>query len=159
MFRKYPKKKKASKDGKRRTLEEMTPSELVEILDTEFSFNLRAGQAAKQGHPYIVCYTCGKGDLWNSSKMHCGHFIGRKFYGTRWSRDNTRIQCWNCNCNNEGNKPVYALRLLAEGVDLEVLQNKADFQGQKKYPNDEMIRWIKEYRAENAKIRKAILGF
>jgi len=142
----------------KRKLEDMDFWDLVKILDVEFSYNLRAGKAARQGHPWITCYTCGKRDLWNSGKMHCGHFIGREYFGTRWDARNTRVQCVTCNSFHEGEKAKYAERLEQEGVDLKSLRLLAEIHGRVHPPKESLLAWIKEYRAYNKHLAREIKG-
>jgi len=150
-------KPKASKPKEgRRTLEQMTYWDLIHILDAEYSFNLRAGMAAKLGTPWISCYTCGSIDHWKN--MDCGHYHQRELMGVRFDTRNTRIQCHKCNRFSEGLKATYSTRLLDEiGLESMVaLQQLADYWGKTHHATSNLIAWIKEYRAENARIRKEV---
>ncbi len=151
-------KPKAKKEPgtKRRKLEEMDYWSLVKILDGEHSYQLRAGAAEKAGTPYVRCYTCDKIDHYKN--MDCGHWQGRRYTGTRFDWRNTRIQCTTCNSFNEGRKDVFEANLKRDGVDTAAVKQLAEFFGQTHFACEELIGWIKEYRVENARIRKAIAG-
>src|SRR3990167_4584627 len=64
---------------------------------------------------YVQCYTCPKRELWNSGKIHAGHFMHGDNPGT-WTNDkNVKPQCgFVCNISKSGNREVYALRLELE---------------------------------------------
>lgn len=152
-----PKPKKPRPDGApKRELPDMDFWDLVHILDREFSFYVRAGQAASQGHPFVKCSTCDRHDHWKS--MDFGHFHQREFFGVRWDLRNGGIQCPTCNRHKEGMKAEMATRLAESGVDLKALQTLKDMWGRTHPSKEDLLRWIREYRAENAKIRKAIKG-
>ena len=155
-FRNRKPKTKASEPSKRRKLDEMDFWSLVKILDAEFIFNLRAGKAARQGHPFVKCYTCGAQDHWKN--MDCGHYVGREYFGVRWDARNTRIQCTKCNCFAEGEKAKYRINLEQEGVNVNSVTDLADFYGKTHPPIESLMGWIKEYREENAVIRNKIKG-
>ena len=62
---------------------------IVKKLDTVFSQYIRLRYADN----YIVeCYTCGIKNHYK--KMHCGHFMSRKHYSTRWDELNCQVQCY-----------------------------------------------------------------
>lgn len=157
-MKRSPKKAKepGEKPAKRRKLEEMDFSDLVKVLDAEHSYHVRAGLALKQGHPWIKCYTCGKIDHWK--RMDCGHWISRRKYGVRWDFRNTRPQCTTCNSYNEGEKDRFQAHLERDGVNVKAVRDLADMWGEAHPPKEMLLKWIKEYRVESARIRKEIAG-
>ena len=82
---------------------------LVKKLDTVFSKYVRALYSTDG---MVECYTC------NCTKpipeMHCGHFMSRRHYATRWEVDNCRPQCVSCNMFNQGQQYIFGKRLEAE---------------------------------------------
>lgn len=66
------------------------------------------------------CYTCGK--QLPIKELDCGHFISRRFIGTRFDLDNVRPQCRFCNRNLHGNLDVYEVKLRRE-LGLEKFDN------------------------------------
>ena len=140
----------------KRKLEDMDFWSLIHILDAEYSFNLRAGTAAAQGHPFVKCYTCGKQDHWKDTD--CGHYEQREMMGTRYDVRNTRIQCHTCNRMNEGRKAVFGDRLRNDGIDVDSVRTLAAMWGKTRPPLETLIEQIKSYRAENKRIRERIKG-
>jgi len=96
-----------------------TKSKLVKKLDVVYSQYIRRKEADKRG--MVKCYTCGKVGHWKNGGMQCGHFMSRKFYSTRWSEDNTKVQCLGCNMYRSGEQYLFARHL-----DEEYGKGKAD---------------------------------
>lgn len=61
---------------------------------------------------YVVCYTCGKKDLWK--KMHAGHGIGGRNNAVLFDKRLVRPQCVGCNIFAGGRYQVFMPKLLAE---------------------------------------------
>jgi hypothetical protein len=152
----YKKPKKTRQPLGKRTLSEFSFWELVSALDREFSFFVRAGRAARQGHPYVSCITCGKTDHWKN--MDFGHYFQREFFGVRWDVRNGGIQWRACNRFQEGRKAEMGLRLSESGVNLVELENLKDIWGLKHPDREYLIQQIQEFRKKNAEIKKAIKG-
>ncbi|MCP4394579.1 MAG: recombinase [Alphaproteobacteria bacterium] len=87
-----------------------TYKQLIKDLDKVYSIYIRKKGADSEGQ--VKCYTCDKVKHWKS--MDCGHYISRRKLSTRYSEKNTKPQCKGCNVFQEGNKPVFALRLQKE---------------------------------------------
>ena len=122
---KYRKIRKVSK----KVLEKMDKKESVKQLqndlDDVFSTYIRQKGMDEKG--FNFCYTCGKHDHWK--KLQNGHYISRKYNGTRWEENNCRPQCVKCNIFSEGNKPAFARKFLKEFGEsyldeLEILKNR-----------------------------------
>ncbi len=85
---------------------------LINDLDFCFSRIVRMSAAVADKYANCVCYTCGIGKHW--SMQQCGHFIKRANTELRWDFRNARVQCKNCNENQDGNMEVYEKRLNEE---------------------------------------------
>lgn len=85
-------------------------SYLIEDLDIVFSQYIRQKYANNDGR--VNCYTCSWNGHWKQSE--CGHYIKRGHYGLRWDDRNARPQCHECNCEKNGNKPIYTQTLELE---------------------------------------------
>lgn len=72
------------------------------------------------------CISCGQ--LKPYEQLDCGHFIGRQYFGTRWSDVNCQTQCRFCNRFNEGEKDKFAAALIkkygADVIDRLLVQKK-----------------------------------
>ncbi len=44
--------------------------------------------------------------------MHCGHFISRRVFATRWDEINCQVQSVAENIYNQGNAPVFAQKII-----------------------------------------------
>lgn len=63
----------------------------------------------------LRCYTCGKPLRANTSDCQLGHFLSRGAYpGLTFHPDNSRLQCFRCNCLLHGNTIEFRERLIAE---------------------------------------------
>lgn len=151
--------KKIFENGKprRRKLEEMDFSDLVGILDKEFSFWVRACHANEDGTA-VACYTCRR--YYPINQIDAGHYMSRKYYGTRWDPRNVKPQCQSENRFDDGVKDIFKERLIQEYGEQEVekLRAYALYYGQAHPPREELIEQIKKYRAINAGIRKRMRG-
>ncbi len=75
---------------------------LVKDLDTWFSRWVRLRDGGR-------CFTCGRVD--DVRRMHCGHFISRRYLSTRWDPQNCHCQCCACNSFFGGQPSQYAINL------------------------------------------------
>jgi hypothetical protein len=73
-----------------------------------FSIFIRLRDADKNG--ICKCFTCNKRRPWK--EMHCGHGLGRQFWGTKYSEINNHAQCVQCNSFEEGKKEIYKQKVL-----------------------------------------------
>ena len=80
---------------------------LIKKLDKIFSAYIRQRDADKKG--YCTCCTCGK--KLPITQIHCGHFMSRRHYSTRWDPENCAAQCCGCNTFNQGEQYKFALFL------------------------------------------------
>ena len=63
----------------------------------------------------LFCYTCDKPLKLNSSDTHLGHFLSRGAYpGLTFHPDNSRPQCYRCNCHLHGATIEFRTRLICE---------------------------------------------
>jgi len=115
---------------------------IVKKLDTVFSQYVRLRYA----DDYIVeCYTCGIKNHYK--KMHCGHFMSRKHYSTRWDELNCQVQCYKCNIHGYGEQFRFGQRLNKEyGNDTaDILESKC--RNVEKFSNPELIEKTKYYES------------
>lgn len=90
----------------------LTRKNIVKKLDTVFSEYIRRKYADRQG--YVKCYTCDKKAYWRGEGIQNGHFISRASRALRWSEDNCRPQCYQCNCMRYGQNYLFAMNLNKE---------------------------------------------
>jgi hypothetical protein len=88
---------------------------LYKILDRWFSIYIRLKYSFEGA---CKCVTCGTIRFY-TNKIHCGHYIGRQYWPSRWSETNCRPQCEDCNSYNEGKKDIFEKHLIKEyGADV-----------------------------------------
>lgn len=74
----------------------------------------------------LICYTCDSNLQLNTSNCQLGHYLSRGAYpGLTFHPNNSRVQCYRCNCHLHGNTIEFRERLIkeigfAEVTDLEV---------------------------------------
>ncbi len=69
------------------------------LADKLFSEWIRRRRADVNG--FAMCITCGLRKHWK--QLTCGHFMKRRFLGTRFNDKNCEAQCWTCNPESESN--------------------------------------------------------
>jgi hypothetical protein len=63
----------------------------------------------------LQCYTCDATLQLHSSNTHLGHYLSRGAYpGLTFHPENSRIQCYRCNCHLHGATPEFRERLIKE---------------------------------------------
>jgi 5-methylcytosine-specific restriction endonuclease McrA len=110
-------------------------------LDKVFSLYIRL-RDSKDG--YGNCCTCGKRIHYKEG--HCGHFISRRHYGTRWNEYNCALQCVKCNLFDQGRQydfSLYIRRKHGEEVLEEILQRSKETV---KFTKSDYEQMIKEYK-------------
>lgn len=80
---------------------------LIRKLDKLFSEYIRKRDTDVNG--YGLCCTCAKRIHYKEG--HCGHFMSRRHYATRWDPENVNLQCVSCNSFNSGEQYKFALFL------------------------------------------------
>jgi hypothetical protein len=152
-------KRKVNAEGKtvRRKLEEMDFNELVEILDKEFSYWVRASHSNEDGTA-VACYTCGHYHPIND--IDAGHFISRSNYGLRWDPRNVKPQCKSENRFKNGVHDVFRARLVEQygKEEVEKMEAYAAFYGKVRPPKEWLLEEIKSYRKRNAIFRERKRG-
>jgi len=116
-------------------------STLMKMADSIYSIYIRRKYST---NGYVRCFTCDKVHL--VEEMHCGHFVGRGHHSTRFMEENTHPQCRYCNVFCEGQKDVYAIRLMEKyGQDilqkLNIEKNKI-----KKFTPEELKEIYEKYK-------------
>jgi hypothetical protein len=93
---------KAARSRKKRA---PTLAGLVKALDGVFSEFIRRRDADR--HTGLTwCRTCGASGRWQD--FDCGHWIKRRFLGTRWREENCNTQCGTCNGVRRGAEHEHA---------------------------------------------------
>ena len=86
----------------------MRRKDLVKKADQLFSKYIRNKYASNGA---VSCITCGKTD--SVARMDAGHYIDRRWTGTRWNEKNVHPQCQHCNRFLDGNIEKYREKLLS----------------------------------------------
>jgi len=84
-----------------------TRKTLIRKLDKLFSEYIRKRDTDANG--YGLCCTCSKKIHYKEG--HCGHFMSRRHYKTRWDPENVNLQCAGCNTFRGGEQYKFALFL------------------------------------------------
>lgn len=100
---------KHKKHKKSRNNTMMDRKALIHDLDKIVSEMVRK-KGAKDG--INTCYTCGRRLHWKN--LDCGHYISRRYIGTRFDFENMRPQCRVCNRELHGNLETYDKKLRKE---------------------------------------------
>lgn len=112
--RKTPQKGKKSVSAKK----PKSYTKLLKEADSVFSKYVRLKYADQGGN--VSCYTCGHTNHYK--KMQNGHYISRFYKKYRFDERNTRPQCAMCNMWKSGDIPTFRMKLIAEGVDVEDME-------------------------------------
>jgi len=106
-------------------------------------------QICRQIKNETTCYTCGRQNLTGSNRQ-LGHYIASSLCSvpTRYSLDNLRIQCYNCNINKSGNTLQFRRNLIKEvGIDaVNALEEYNETLKGKVYPKQWFLDKITEYK-------------
>lgn len=132
------------------TKSKKTPFNFVgDRLDEEVQRFIRLRAADENG--YCKCASCGVMIKWQGTgKMHCGHWISRSHYATRWDLRNLFPQCAKCNDPQRGNGMPYELgkeveRIYGEEVAKELKRkSKQDKKGPDLVARIELLIWIRQ---------------
>jgi hypothetical protein len=120
--------------------------------DDVFSIYTRLKHADERG--YVKCVTCGKEMYWKNDGCHAGHYVTRKWYGTRFDEQNVHPQCTHCNTYCEGESARYSLYLVdTYGADI---LDELDRRSRKLrvWTRESLGEAVKEWRAETEKMFK-----
>lgn len=99
-------KKVAKAVGKIKTKKESI-TQLKSKLDKVFSLYIRLRDADENG--MVACFTSGK--IGHYTKQQAGHYISRRHMATRWNEQNVQVQSVSENIFNQGNAPMFAIKL------------------------------------------------
>lgn len=104
-------------------------------------------RAYRDGKMY--CYTCDSPLVLHTSNCQLGHYLSRGAYpGLTFHPDNSRLQCYRCNCHLHGNIIEYRERLIKEiGVE-EVEKLEASRHQATKLGRSDYLQMIEDYTAE-----------
>jgi hypothetical protein len=105
----------------------------------------------------LRCYTCDSHLVLNTINTQLGHFLPRGAYpGLTFHPENSKIQCYRCNCKLHGNLFEFRERLIAErGIEkvekLESMRHVSLKLGRSDYEG-----MIKEFSAEIKEIKDSM---
>lgn len=117
----------------------------IRVLDRVFSEYVRLRLADRNG--FVKCMSCGRLLHWQA--CDAGHYVSRRFMGTRWDLRNVWPQCQRCNRFAEGEKGLFARaidRHLEPGT-AELLDHIARARPMTKYSRADVDYMIAEFRA------------
>lgn len=102
-------------------------------------------RAASEGN--LKCYTCGTPLTLNTSNCHLGHYLSRGAYpGLTFHPNNSRPQCYRCNCHLHGATVEFRTNLILEIGRAEVEKLEAQRFEQVKWSRSELLEKIEYYR-------------
>lgn len=104
-------------------------------------------RAYRDGKMY--CFTCDSPLILLTSNCQLGHYLSRGAYpGLTFHPDNSRLQCYRCNCHLHGNTIEFRERLIQQiGLtDVETLENARH--DSIKWSRGEYLQMIEDYRGE-----------
>ncbi len=132
-----------------RELKELKNSELIKILDKEFSIFIRRSNRI-QGKDYCQCGTCSFKGYWK--EMQCGHFMTRNHLATRWEEKNCLPQCGGCNGPKGGMQYIMAQTLNQIHGKQTAEQMEIKSKNFWKPMPFELIHLIQHYREQNRRL-------
>ena len=104
-------------------------------------------KAASEGKLY--CYTCDSPLKLNTSNCQLGHFLSRGAYpGLTFHPDNSRLQCYRCNCHLHGATIEFRTRLICEIGKDEVERLEAQRFDSVKWSRSDFEEMIDKYSAD-----------
>ena len=94
------------------------PSGLKRLKDKAQALHSKKIKAIYCKEKFTNCWTCGKPVLTKGTSVvntiHCGHYFPK---GTYWELayllENSGLQCYDCNCNNQGVIPAMRIKLVS----------------------------------------------
>jgi hypothetical protein len=119
-------------------------SKLTEVLDKTFSLFIRLRDTDRNGN--FTCCTCGEKKEWH--QLNAGHFISRRFMGTRWDENNVHGQCSKCNVILSGEQFNYSLFMDATYGEGSAKRMHSKAQEVKKFTAEEIKELITYYQNE-----------
>jgi hypothetical protein len=97
----------------------------------------------------LYCFTCDKPLKLHSSDTHLGHFLSRGAYpGLTFHKDNSRPQCYRCNCHLHGATIEFRTRLILQIGRAAVEKLEAQRFEQVKWSRSELLEMIAFYKNE-----------
>ena len=110
-------------------------------------------RAFKEGK--LVCYTCDSPLQLNTSNTQLGHYLSRGAYpGLTFHPNNSRIQCYRCNCHLHGNTIEFRERLINEIGFGAVTQLESFRHFQVKWSRSDFHEMIDSFKAELETLKK-----
>ena len=136
----------------RRPLESLSHNELVTRLDREVSLYVRRVHEIAPG--LNRCYTCGQ--VHETKNIQAGHYISRRYYGTRYDLRNIRPQCAGCNGARSGEPLRFRQNLVDDlgSENVEDLERTARLYGEAHLSREWLVDQIRFFRKKNNDARK-----
>lgn len=119
--------------------------------DKWFSLYVRMRDTNSSG--YGECVTCQTKIHYKSG--HAGHFISRRFPGTRWDELNVNLQCVGCNTFRAGEQYKYSLALedkYGKGAAKKLQVKSQEYFKVRRDYLEQVIGEAKDYIASNPKV-------
>lgn len=126
----------------------MKRKDLIQALDDLHSLYIRLIET--DDHGWGNCYTCGRSVFYKEAD--CGHYVTSVHYAARWVRENTHLQCKECNQGKDGNVDVYEDELIEE-YGIEMLDLLDTLKHTEWFPTNE---WLEKKLEECRKSIKSI---
>lgn len=125
---------------------------LVDHLDIIFSQYIRLKDVNDHGE--VECYTCPTIKNWKH--MQCGHFIPRANMYTRFSEENCKQQCPQCNMMEDGNLVAFAEHLERDRPgSVEILREQANIV--QRYSREELKAMIGDYTRKVKELKAKVI--
>lgn len=97
----------------------------------------------------LRCYTCDCELTLNTSNCQLGHFLSRGAYqGLTFHPDNSRVQCYRCNCHLHGNLIEFRERLINEIGMEEVMKLELNRHEQVKWSRSDFASMIEDFKGQ-----------
>lgn len=97
----------------------------------------------------LVCYTCDSNLQLNTSNCQLGHYLSRGAYpGLTFHPNNSRVQCYRCNCHLHGNTIEFRERLINE-IGIEKVESlESSRHTQVKWSRTDFLQMIDKFKEE-----------
>ena len=115
-----------------------------------FSIHIRKSEADWRG--YVSCICCGETYMWDSGKIHAGHWIHDKL---DYDERNVHPQCYKCNLNFNWKKAtaLYAIYMARTYGAEEMAKIKADsIEKGNNYTRTELTEIISKYQTQTKSV-------
>ena len=109
-------------------------------------------RAASEGK--LRCYTCDAPLVLKTSNCHLGHYLSRGAYpGLTFHPNNSRVQCYRCNCHLHGATVEFRERLIIEIGHFKVTQMEYLRHRPVKWSRSDLLQMIEDFNSELNELR------